>query len=93
MEGKPRKDGILDKTSQLFDLPADVLTGIPRIELLGDRELRIERHKGILLYGKEEIRVSGGKMVMVIRGSGLELKAMSTVELLITGHIVELEFC
>jgi hypothetical protein len=30
---------------------------------------------------------------MVIRGSGLELKAMSTVELLITGHIVELEFC
>lgn len=93
MEGKPRKDGILDKTSQVFDLPADVLTGLPRLELLGDRELRMERHKGILSFGTEEIQVSGGKMIVRIRGSALELKAMSAVELLITGHIVEIEFC
>ncbi|MBP1736807.1 MAG: hypothetical protein H6Q60_688 [Oscillospiraceae bacterium] len=93
MEGKPRRDSILDKTSQVFDLPADVLTGLPRLELLGDRELRMERHKGILSYGTEEIQISGGKMIVRIRGSALELKSMSTAELLITGHIIEVAFC
>jgi hypothetical protein len=74
MEGKPRKDGILDKTSQLFDLPADVLTGIPRIELLGDRELRIERHKGILLYGKEKSECPAEKWLWSSGAAGWSLR-------------------
>ncbi|MFQ9918570.1 MAG: YabP/YqfC family sporulation protein [Flavonifractor plautii] len=61
------------KTAEVFDLPGDVVAGLPRIELTGSRELRMENHKGILSYGGEEIHISGGKLVVKVRGSGLEL--------------------
>lgn len=87
-----RKESILEKTSAALDLPGDILTALPRIELLGDRELHMENHKGILAYGSEEIHISGGKLVVRVRGEGLELRAMDPAQLLITGHIDAVEF-
>lgn len=87
-----RKESILEKTSEVLDIPSDILTGFPRIELLGDREMRMENHKGILAYGSEEIHISGGKLVVRVRGRGLELRAMDPAQLLITGHIDGVEF-
>ena len=86
-EKKPRRLGLLERTADLLDLPADVIAGLPRLELVGDRELRMENHKGILAYGSEEIHVSGGIFVVKISGQGLELRAMTGIELLITGKI------
>ena len=91
MEKKPRREGLLEKTAELFDLPADALAGLPKVELVGDRELRIENHRGILAYGPEEIHISGGKLVVRVKGSGLELGAMDPTQLLITGEISSVE--
>ena len=84
------KEGILLRASKLFDLPADALAGAPRVEIVGDGELR--PHRGILAYGPEEIHISGGSMVVAVRGKGLELRAMTPEELLITGTIAAIEF-
>lgn len=93
MERNRRREGILERTAELFDLPGDVVAGLPRLELTGDSQLRMENHKGILAYGTEEIRVSGGKMIIRVVGENLELKAMNASELLICGRLraVELE--
>lgn len=86
-----RKESLLEKAAQRLDLPVEV-TGLPRVELLGDKELRVEYHKGILAYGTREIHISGGKMVIRVVGNDLELRSMNAAELLITGtvHMVEL---
>ena len=91
MEKKPRREGFLERTAQLFDLPADALAGLPRVELVGDREVRMENHKGILAYSDQEIHVSGGAFVIRIRGSGLELRSMTGEALLVTGFIAAIE--
>ena len=91
MEKKPRRPGLLEKTAELLDLPADALAGVPRLEVVGDSELRMETHKGILAYGTEEIHVSGGSFVVRVRGDGLELRAMTGLELLITGQIRQID--
>ena len=83
-----RKESLLERASQALELPGDALGGMPRIELLGDRELRMEAHKGILAYGGEEIHISGGKLILKVRGRNLELKSMNASELLITGDIL-----
>ncbi|MCI8422078.1 MAG: sporulation protein [Lawsonibacter sp.] len=90
-EKKPRRPGLLERTVELLDLPADVLAGLPRLELIGDKELRMENHKGILAYGSEEIHVSGGICIVKITGRGLELRAMTGLELLITGQIEQIQ--
>lgn len=77
----------MEKTAEVFDLPGDVVAGLPRVELLGDRQLRMENHRGILAYGSDEIHISGGKLIVKVRGTNLELRAMNAVELLITGDI------
>ena len=61
MERSGKREGLLEKTAEVFDLPGDVVAGLPRIELTGSRELRMENHKGILSYGGEEIHISGGE--------------------------------
>ena len=88
MEKKGRKEGLLERTAEVFDLPGDVVAGLPRVELLGDRQLRMENHKGILAYGSEEIHISGGKLIVKVRGTNLTLRAMNASELLITGDII-----
>ncbi len=85
------KDGLLIRASRIFDLPGDVVAGLPRMELIGNEEFRMEQHRGILAYGSEEIHISGGKMVVRVKGSGLELRAMNPTELLITGKISAVE--
>ena len=68
MDKKPRRSGLLEKTAEALDLPADALAGLPRLELVGDKELRMENHEGILAYGSEEIHISGGVFVVKVVG-------------------------
>ena len=87
-----RRFGFLERAAETFDLPADALAGLPKLELVGDGELRVENHKGILAYGTEEIHISGGKMILKVRGADLELRSMNAGELLITGLITGIDF-
>ena len=38
MERSGKREGLLEKTAEVFDLPGDVVAGLPRIELTGSRE-------------------------------------------------------
>ena len=91
MEQKGRRPILREKTAQLFDLPADVIAGVPRMEIVGDNEFRMENHKGILSCGEDEIHVSGGIYLVKIVGEGLEVRAMTGLELLVTGKIFRVE--
>ena len=91
MERWERKRSLLEKTAQTFDLPVDGLAGLPHISLTGDRELRVENHKGILSYGSDEIHVGCAALTVRITGTGLQLRAMNEAELLITGQILAVE--
>ena len=92
MDGKKKKEGLLERAAQTFDIPGETV-GLPRVELVGQHEVRMSNHRGILAYGTEEILVSGGKLIVKIKGEDLVLRAMTAEELLITGIIgsVELE--
>ena len=90
MEQGKKKDGVLERTAQAFDIPGQA-AGLPKVELVGRHEVRMENHRGILAYGREEIIVSGGKVIVKIIGDGLELKAMNAAELLITGTVAAVE--
>ncbi|MCD8353887.1 MAG: YabP/YqfC family sporulation protein, partial [Clostridiales bacterium] len=72
MAKKERWD-FMDAAAEALELPADVVAGAPLIELVGKRELRMENHRGILSYGPEEISISGGRLVVGVRGEGLTL--------------------
>lgn len=91
MEKKGRKTVLLEKTAQVFDLPADVIAGVPRMELVGDGEFRMENHRGILSCGSEAIHISAGAYLVKVSGTQLEVRAMTGLEILVTGKITGVE--
>ena len=74
-----------------LELPVNIAAGVARIELLGNRELYMDRHRGVLAYSTEEVDVNGGGVVVRIRGEGLQLLVMTEQELRLTGKIAGIE--
>ena len=79
------------RAADVFDLPADVISSLPHIELIGDCQLLMNSHQGILSYSTTSIDINGGKLILRIRGEGLELMSMTGCELHVKGKITGLE--
>ncbi|MEG2378018.1 MAG: YabP/YqfC family sporulation protein [Clostridia bacterium] len=90
MQGK--KDGLLVRAADMFDLPADALAGLSHVEIIGARDVLIENHRGILEYDVNDVRVSTGIGIIHICGQCLMISAMNASELKLSGDIQSIEF-
>jgi len=81
------KGGLLEGVAELFDLPADVVAGLPRLELVGSRQLYLEHHTGLLAYSDTGIDVNTAAGVLRVTGERLSLLAMTAEALRIGGRI------
>jgi len=81
-----------EKFAQTFDLPADVTANLPRITIIGYREVVICSHKGVTEYGSDRICVATGKATVKITGLELTIKAMNAETISVTGQLVGVEF-
>ena len=89
---RDRDGGVLDTVAELFALPADVVAGLPRLEMVGSRQLYLEHHTGLLAYTEEQIDANTAAGVLRVRGQGLNLMAMTAGELRIGGKIASVEW-
>ena len=89
---KDRNGGVLDTVAELFDLPADLVAGLPHLEMVGSRQLYLEHHTGILSYSEAQIDVNTTGGVLRVRGERLALLAMTAEELRIGGNIAAVEW-
>lgn len=92
MERNRKESWVLDTVAELFDLPADVVAGLPRLEMVGSRQLYLEHHTGILAYSEEQIDVNTPEGILRVRGERLTLTAMTAEELRIGGAIAAVEW-
>ena len=73
--------------SRKFDLPPDILAGVPRIEIMGTDKCSIEPHDGLLEYGKERIAVKTSVGAVCLFGSDLEITRMNGSSITVAGQI------
>lgn len=92
MEKRKRRNAPLAEIAELFDLPGDVVAGLPHLEMMGDRQLFLEKHNGLLAYSDETIDVNTPGGVLRIRGRKLALQAMTGEELRVGGEIFGVEW-
>lgn len=88
---KPVKNALF-RVAEAFDLPADAVAGVARVEIVGARELIVTNHGGIIEYTPELVAVNGGGAIIEVRGVDFELLSMSATELSIRGKIFSVEF-
>ena len=92
MERNRRDGGMLGSVAELFDLPADIIAGLPRLEMVGGRQLYLERHTGLLSYSETQIDANTPAGVLRVRGRKLTLMAMTAEGLRIGGQIDGVEW-
>lgn len=71
----------------------DILGQKPFMEIEGNRRLKLEGSRGVLLYSNTEIKVNMGDFTLRISGKNLYLKCISPTELTIEGIFENIEFC
>ena len=65
----------------LLDLPPDVVLDLPKLTLLGDCQLSLENHRGIIEYIPEQIRVSTNRGEIRVKGVDLVIKSIAKIEI------------
>ena len=69
-----------------------VLSDCARVEIVGNYQILIENHKGILEYSEEEMKINCGAQVLTIIGDKLTLKTLTINELSIEGTIFSVDY-
>jgi len=80
------------KIISALDLPEDLFLGLSNISLMGNREIYISNHQGILSYGQDEIIILIKDYQFQIKGKALSIISYSKDDLTIQGYIRSLEF-
>ena len=91
-EKSRKKNQLLTEAAEMFDLPADVLAGLPHVELVGNRQFYMERHRGIISYSDTTIDINGDQLLIRVHGQGLALVSMTDNALRIKGEISKIEW-
>ncbi len=82
------KKGIAD----LLELPRDIVLDLPKITMVGNLQLYIENHKGIIEYSTGMVRVNTKTGILVVTGAELVLRTIVVEEIIIVGRIDRVEF-
>ena len=77
--------------SEALELPIDIMMDLPRLTLIGNMEIALLNHKGIIEYTKKIIRINTKSGVFKIMGENLEIKTILSEEIIITGEIQNIE--
>lgn len=72
-----------------MDLPIELLNDVPRITLIGNNNLLIENHKGIIEYDENIIRLVSHINIL---GNQMNVEEINNDEIFITGEITNVEF-
>ena len=79
----------LEKAREIFteklDLPKDVILNLPKITIIGNTEITIENHKGIILFERNIIKINTKVKVINIEGENFEILYIGDSTITISG--------
>jgi sporulation protein YqfC len=82
---------IRQKIAETLELPKDVVMDVPKVTLIGNVQLNIENHRGIVEYNENYIRINTSIGTLKITGSSLVIKDIVSDEIVLTGCIENID--
>lgn len=81
-----------DVIAEKFDLPKDVVLNLPKITIIGNNEITIENHKGIILFERDIIKVNTKVKVINIEGENFEILYIGDSTITISGRFKSVSY-
>ncbi|WP_058301884.1 sporulation protein YqfC [Gorillibacterium timonense] len=76
----------------VLDVPEDVVHDLPRITMIGNRQLYIENHRGVLNFTPTELHLDLTAGQLRIEGKELVIRAILPEEVFIEGTIQTIHY-
>jgi sporulation protein YqfC len=76
----------------VLDMPQDLTMEMPRITMIGQLQMYIENHRGVLWFSNQELRLLLTKGQLLIRGNNLVIRAILPEEVLVEGVVDQVVF-
>lgn len=95
-----RRIGIMSQISRRFrkwtadklDLPNDLVFNLPRLTLIGGKQLYIENHRGVKHFSPELLHLKLSEGYLEVTGSELVIQAIMTDEIVVEGVISDIKY-
>jgi sporulation protein YqfC len=78
--------------AEKLDLPRDVVLNLPKITIVGESEITVENHKGVILFEENEIKVNSSVGLITITGRGFEIIFMGGSTLTLSGKFKNVSY-
>ena len=86
-----KNKSIQSRINRLLEIPQEISTNLPKITVIGFKQMLIENYKMILEYQDFFIRISTQIGIININGFDLKLGEMTADEVLVTGKIENID--
>lgn len=83
---------VKEKVSDKLNMPKDIVLNMPVIRVVGDKEILVENHKGLLEYTSSTLKLKSNLGNIVLKGSGFQIKDISDENIYISGTMESLNF-
>ena len=89
---KKKLQEVKSAVSEIFELPKEITLNMPKMNLIGNNQILVENHRGIIEYTPNLIRVNSTVGVIRIQGNELNLRNIAAEDIMISGDIKSIEF-
>lgn len=91
-KGNKNKSNFKEKLSDVLEIPKELILNVPRITVLGNKQLIIENYKGIIEYEENKIRIKTSEGTIKLSGVKMTIKEITTDDLMVNGEILTIQF-
>ncbi|MGE5653903.1 MAG: sporulation protein YqfC [Bacillota bacterium] len=92
MPTKVRGRHLRSLLADLTDLPKDIVLDMPRITMVGNVQIYLENHRGIVDFDGDSIRINISSGAIRITGKNLVVRNIMIDEIIIDGDIRGIDF-
>lgn len=83
---------IKEELAKSLDIPRDIALNIPKITIVGDEEITIDNHKGILKFKDDLIEIKSTLGSISIKGTDFEILFISDNTIVLSGKFQSIEY-
>ena len=87
-----RKNTQWQRLAGILEIPQDIVLDLPRITMLGNKQLLVENHKGIIEYTPSLVRIKLNQGELLVMGTNLMLGNLQIEQILVEGTVGEIKY-
>lgn len=86
------KGRTIQRLTDMLEIPPEVLVNVPRVEVVGHLQFRVENHRGVEFYQPHRIVLGIPDGRLIVTGRDLVIGWIDKNECLVTGMVRSLVF-